>query len=413
MNSPARQPTSLPQKLNLSPRSGESQSQEPILSLLTSQHPLLSTAINGSLSAYSTSKQFSPRFKSGAEYVERHIGSPVASTVASAGRISGVENGVRWWLQRSDSYEENRSNKRRRVSDEAHHMDVEKGVSRGASQMMMERRRSDMSLPPYDDQRSPSYEESNRGEASGSHEAGHNWQTRIMVSTSGLGVALREESLRSLKFCLSCLRGANTHIRKVLISLDRALREWNESRIRLTADTPMTDEEHGQAQVPESGRRDQATIMRHIEMLKHEAVKTLKGVFDIVSRYAGGALPEQARNYVHRQLTTFPERFRRISLTTTGPPTSDNVNGETVTSAQKIIVLASEGLDVMQQVSGVIESTIESAERWLDSLGRKRGTEQSPAGDNPNIMGEEKSHDVSAENSAPDVVMGGDDEKQG
>ena len=75
------------------------QAPEPLLALLTSQHPLLSSAIN----AYASSKSYSPRFRVGAEFVERNIASPVASTVGTAGRMSGVETGVRWWLQRSDS----------------------------------------------------------------------------------------------------------------------------------------------------------------------------------------------------------------------------------------------------------------------------------------------------------------------
>lgn len=37
-----------------------------------------------------------------------------------------------------------------------------------------------------------------------------------------------------------------------------------------------------------------------------------------------------------------------------------------------MIVLATEGLDMMAQVSGVLDSTIASAEGWCDRLGRRR-----------------------------------------
>ena len=43
------------------------------------------------MSAYTTSKSYSPRFKSSAEFIERNIGSPVASTVGTGGRKTGVE----------------------------------------------------------------------------------------------------------------------------------------------------------------------------------------------------------------------------------------------------------------------------------------------------------------------------------
>ncbi len=367
------------------------------MSLLTSSHPLLSTAINGSLSAYSSSKSYSPRFRYGAEFVERHIGTPVASTVGTAGRISGVETGVRWWLQRSDSSDVDSGNasKRRKVE-----VDVEKGLDGAAPPSYAHRRPSDMeALPAYDDHRSPSYEEhgtptqAEQSRESGESGSNQNWQTRLMMSTSGLGVAMNEESLRSLKYCLSWLRWANGHLSKVLVSLRDVLEEWDGSRNRsqpsLDTDTVMHQNTTGQSQ-PSSGP-EQATVAQRIEALKGEVLQTLKKVVDIVSKYAGGALPENARVLVRRHLTSLPQRFR-IASNSNAPSDSSRPASETATSAHRVMVLAKEGLDMMSQVSGVLDGTISSAEEWCDRLGRRRAA-QSGSGHEAQIDVKEASND--------------------
>ncbi|SLM37904.1 Transcription factor Opi1 [Lasallia pustulata] len=340
LNSPARQPAPLPTKTDTTPRSqNDTQEPEPLLRLLTSTHPMLSTAINGSLSAYSSSKTYSPRFRSGAEFVERHIGNPVASTVGTAGRISGVETGVRWWLQRTDSHgQEGESNKRRKVANggDAHKgMDIEKGLQdiepRPQLNSHQHRRSSEMSyadsLPAYDDHRSPNYEEQTtplhprRSQSPQSQ----TWQTRLIMSTSGLGVAMSDESLRSLRYCLSWLRWANAHLGEAIVSLKNVLEEWSRSQQQQQqqqqrnrpreSDTPMTDPPTSEScrddETPTP--RDQATISSHLAALKADILRTLKKVVDVVSTYAGGALPHNARVLVRRHLTSLPQRFRLAS----------------------------------------------------------------------------------------------------
>ncbi|MCJ1473562.1 hypothetical protein MMC13_002213 [Lambiella insularis] len=389
MQSPTRSVTVLPAKDDSAQSTTNGASQpEPLLSLITSQHPLISTAINGSLSAYSSSKSYSPRFRYGAEFVERNIASPVANTVGTAGRISGVETRVRWWLQRSDSNEpQDGSNKRRRVTDDPDkdiNMDVEKGLKEVTLQPMRQRAASSISfpesLPAYDDQRSPSYEENvpplqtRRREHDATSPASRNWQTRLMMSTSGLGVAMSEESLRSLKYCLSWLRWANSHLSRVLVSLQSVLEEWDRSQKPRSAEY---DGSTNDASLRNPRLRDEATIANHIQALKGECVQTLKNVVDIVSKYAGGALPENARILVRRHLTSLPQRFRIASTASsanglTRDDEKQTPNSEVVSGAQRVVVLAKEGLDMMTQVSGVVNGTIVSAEEWCDRFGKKR-----------------------------------------
>ena len=350
--------------------------------------------------------------------MERHIGSPVASTVGTASRISGVETGVRWWLQRNDSSNmQDGSNKRRRISgNDESDRDVEKGLQEDLRERHAPRRSSDMSftepLPAYDDQRSPRYEEQSTDSTPDQRPMSpnsQNWQTRLMMSTSGLGVAMREESLRSLTYCLSWLRWANQHLSNVLLSLKRVLEDWEQSR-PWSASDGHTASNGCQSPHQETRPRDEAAITRHIETLKADVLKTLRKIVDVVSRYAGGALPENARVLVRKHLTSLPNRFRLASSAGAHGGTDSERQGqpsETMASAQRVIVLAKEGLDMVLQVTGVVSGTIESAEEWCDRLGRRRERRTQESSTNQR-SGTEK---LGLHSSEADVHMTGQEEK--
>ncbi|KAJ5104448.1 hypothetical protein NUU61_001795 [Penicillium alfredii] len=341
--------------------------QEPFLSLLTSSHPLISSAINGSVSAYTTSKSYSPRFKSSAEFLERNIGSPVASTVGTVGRKTGVESGLRWALQRRDSTtDSNRTKKRRKVAGEVSPpaMDIEHEPDHPLHSHV--RSPSDLSmaetLPPYDDMRSPRYEEK-PGRQNPS-----TWQSRLVISTSGLGVAMSEESLRSLQYCLTWLRWANGRLGKSIVALQNAVTEWENHKAR-QGQQLAHDVENGN---PSSTGQESASLLtQRIQAVKADVVSTLKQVVDVVSKYAGGALPENARLLVRRHLTSLPHRFQ-VASTSQPPPESAAASSDATVNAHRILVLAQEGLDMMAQVSGVVNDTLVSAEHWCERLGRKR-----------------------------------------
>jgi len=104
-------------------------------------------------------------------------------------------------------------------------------------------------------------------------------------------------------------------------------------------------------------------------------LKTLKEVVDIVSKYAGGALPENARILVRRHLTSLPQRFK-LANSRTVARNGESGDVEVTDGANRVLVLAKEGLDMMAQVSGVLDGTIVSAEEWCERLGRTRREER-------------------------------------
>jgi len=84
-------------------------------------------------------------------------------------------------------------------------------------------------------------------------------------------------------------------------------------------------------------------------------------------------VPENARNLVRRHITSLPQRFRIASSSALARDASAP-RSEMATSAHRVLVLAEEGLDMMAQVSGVVNDTLVSAEGWCQKLRRPRAT---------------------------------------
>lgn len=393
---------------------------------------LLAKPIEGTVSAYNTTKNFSPGFiKAPVEYVEGVVGSGL--------HLSGIEGGVRWFFRgkgrhpsSSDLEAGENSHKRRKLGGGSTSVprrggDVAPLTSTNGLEVdpygfSDKDRRLSMStvdtLPAYDDARSPMYTENAMGAphekaamADGSHATPTTsrpssttptaWQSRLIMSTSGLSIAMSEESLRSLKYCLSWLRWANEHIGSVISALKDALEKYD-SQHPNSEDQSM----RGAGEDPEQARRE---LGARISALRSDVLKTLQGVIETVSKYAGGALPDNARVLVRRHLTSLPQRFRLATQESAAaanehggspgssssaaaaaaapatapttapaaPPSSEEGKEKEVREgAQRVLVLAKEGLDMMAQVSGVLDGTIVSAEEWCERLGRKKREER-------------------------------------
>jgi hypothetical protein len=295
----------------------------------------------------------------------------VANTVGSVSRKTGVEGGLRWALQRRETNDTDADRNKRRKTGETNpnDMDIEKALPDPA-EMQRGRSSSELSyseiLPPYDDRRSPNYEEVGNDQASDSAAENKTWQSRLMISTSGLGVAMSEESLRRLTYCLKWLKWANGRLSNAILALKNVLQKWEEAKQEKSADNAP----------------NRAMLSQHIQAVKEDALRTLKQVVDIVSKYTGGALPENARNLVRRHLVSLPQRFK-IASTSNQSPDSASSSSEETTSAHRVLVLAQEGLDMMAQVSGVVNDTLVSAETWCERLGRKRSRDTKNASDEP------------------------------
>ena len=240
------------------------------------------------------------------------------------------------------------------------------------------------SLPAYDDQRSPNYEEavvSGDANAQKSPEQRSNtpqdrrvnWSTQLIMTTSGLGVALSETSLRSLKLCLGLLRSATTHIDSVMRALKLVLEEY-EAALRNQRQSTSQDEKAqlngnmAQMGLVDHDKDDQVRrIANRIKALSSDIWTTLQSVVQSVSRYTGGALPQNAQTVVRTQLLSVPQRWQLASRNTS----HDSTGGDEVRGANRMLAFAKEGLDMMGQITTVVDGTVQSAESWLARIGRR------------------------------------------
>jgi hypothetical protein len=152
-------------------------------------------------------------------------------------------------------------------------------------------------------------------------------------------------------------------LKLVLEQYDQARDAWhrtNDSAIE-EGERPKTPDHD------EAARRLAALLKKHSDEIWH----TLQNVVYSVSNYAGAALPDNARQFVRNQLMSLPQRWRFVSENQIG-------DGETSRSAHRMIAFATEGLDMMSQVSQTMKLTLESAERWLERVGRRRELGDSP-----------------------------------
>ena len=382
-----RSPTA--RSFTMSAREPTTEPQQPMLSLLTSNHPWLGGTISGSLAAYNLTKDYSPRFvKYGAELVERNVGSPMVNTVSSVGRRTGMEKNLRRYLgeqhRRPSDLEQGDADaprKRQRAgSPAAEAMDVDSRTSsrtRGGSQSSYAE-----SLPAYDDQRSPNYEENatmtdsstptaagkepeRRQQTQAVQDRRVAWSTQLIMTTSGLGVALSAASLRSLKQCLHLLRGATSHIDSVMRALKLVLEEYETALKRRRSDKD-------EAPIKEEGKEDEVRkIAEKIKTLSSDIWQTLQGVVQSVSRHTGGALPQNASQVVRTQLLSVPQRWQLAGRRTANAPADEEAGeGEAVRGANRMLAFAMEGLDMMGQITTVVDGTVQSAESWLARIGR-------------------------------------------
>lgn len=382
---------------------GKSQEPEPLLNLLVDAHPWVGGTINSSLSAYTTTKHYSPRFvQYGANLIERSIGSPVASTVTSVGRRTGVEGGLRRYLggrrpsdvERAD--DDGKWSKRRRVTADEDSMDVDGGSSELALAEDSDRRTSQESLPAYRSSKPPSYREelspvsTDRQRFRSRPQHNRSWSTKLMISTSGLGVALSESSLRSLTYCVSLLTKATEHVEMVTDALKMVLREYDDAQASRKEDALRRAKEVEAGLVSRSeAEREQAAnkLAERIKQLCDDIWNTMKTVVGNVSTYAGGALPDNARRLVKGQLLSIPQRWRsateiaahqnqqRVVVANGDERGTAGTEHEVRGAAHRMIAFADEGLDMMAQVNGVVKITLQSAEDWLRTMGR-RGREE-------------------------------------
>lgn len=123
------------------------------------------------------------------------------------------------------------------------------------------------------------------------------------------------------------------------------------------------------------------TAMRTISDVKRDVVATVRQVVEVMSKYAGGSLPEPARATLRGFILLLPERWASAmqqqeaelqaqgpaaggpSSTATGPTSPVGLAASTAQQAAKrVLTLATESVDMMRGATGVFRESLDRAD---------------------------------------------------
>ncbi|KAK9450842.1 transcription factor Opi1-domain-containing protein [Limtongia smithiae] len=267
--------------------------------------------------------------------------------------------------------------------------------------------------------------------ARGDYASTSRWQS-VITNASGLTVALSDDSIRSLRYCLQWLKYANSHLEKATLTLQRLL---DDKRNTATASLARSQSQVQQQRAQKRKRGSQASsastraLLAEIAKTKADIVVTIRRVVSVVSTYAGAALPEPARSHVRNYVLALPARWaqasaaypslassRRSSVTSETPAATHSLTTmeeglsdekmplaavddgsepltrtasevsttETYTDAEsnteadtarehasRVIVFASEALQMLTGITHIVSETLDRAEGWCDRFGRR------------------------------------------
>jgi hypothetical protein len=106
--------------------------------------------------------------------------------------------------------------------------------------------------------------------------------------------------------------------------------------------------------------------------IKKEIVDTLRKVVDVISKYAGTGLPEQAKQAVRGFILALPTRWAILNSSTTASPAASPAMKPADSSVHetsvKLLNFGGESVEMINSVAHVFSDTIERAELWLSRL---------------------------------------------
>ncbi|GAA6058508.1 hypothetical protein JCM10212_006947 [Sporobolomyces blumeae] len=243
------------------------------------------------------------------------------------------------------------------------------------------------------------------------------WQT-VLVEAGGLGAAVSEESLKSLRYCLQWLLYATAH-------LDHQISTLRDFILSLRAHNRASPSSASTSSATHSTALVAASASAHLSQIKHDVVETIRKVVEVVSKYAGAALPEQAKRYVKQSIMGLPvkwasaiegraaprngfarsrvggeamdrdgsdlgtPRIERMrdgrhdledgGVDRDGKSREDEVRdreeeearaalGPTEEAADRVLTFAVESLDMLRSVTNIFGESVEKAEAWIERL---------------------------------------------
>ncbi|KAK9370942.1 transcription factor Opi1 [Lipomyces kononenkoae] len=199
----------------------------------------------------------------------------------------------------------------------------------------------------------------------------------VITNASGLTVAMSDESLKSLRYCLQWLKYANSHLTKAVETLQVLLEEQQQRSQQSLPLAQSTDASSNPSTSQQQQQQRRSQLLAKVAATKADIVATIKKVVGVVSTYAGAALPEPARSHVRGYLLILPSRWAQASsaLQDSRRNATDRHDESCEREhANRVIVLASEALQMLGGVMHVVGDTLDRAEGWCDRMGRRQAS---------------------------------------
>ncbi|TDL24112.1 Opi1-domain-containing protein [Rickenella mellea] len=250
--------------------------------------------VNTALRAYEQSKASSRMVKYGAEMMESSVKS-ISRPVIDRLPVNQLDEFACRQLDRLGRYgksgQDEESPHRRSTSTERGRSSWDQGSHMHTRDQSLASTTSsrEPSLTRSDDERGSTVEDQVQQQQQ-DVAARSRWQA-LLLEAGGIGAAVSEESMRRLKYCLQWLQYATEHIDAQILVLRNFMASLSQR-----GDDP----------------EEQLVTASHLQTLtdiKRDVVNTIRQVVDVVSKYAGGALPEPARARVRQFILHLPQRW--------------------------------------------------------------------------------------------------------
>lgn len=119
---------------------------------------------------------------------------------------------------------------------------------------------------------------------------------------------------------------------------------------------------------PTDGAGTESRAVVALDEIKRDVVDTIRRVVEVVSTYAGAALPENARRFVRQSILSLPVRWTQSMNATDEAPTtptgaeSDGHRSAANAAAERLMVFAVESLDMLRSLTQIFGDSAERAE---------------------------------------------------
>ncbi|KAI8352506.1 transcription factor Opi1-domain-containing protein [Blakeslea trispora] len=179
------------------------------------------------------------------------------------------------------------------------------------------------------------------------------WQQLVLNAGSAAGTTaavISEESMKCLRYCLSWLQYAIRHIEQQMVLLRQHLASF------IIPSSPNSKV---------IAMEDETIESSTLASIRREIIDTLRKVVDVVSRYAGAGLPEQAKANVRSFILDLPNRWAALDQKQIHPVHKEQSCHE---ASVRLLNFGNESIEMLGSVSTIFSDTIERAELWLKRL---------------------------------------------